>query len=335
VSPVTTLEHEEGRVFVEELGSGRKRLAVELVDRSAFMPEPTAETDYPLELIRAILKLRGPAMLGYSILRAEDPSHLAEPLRHYLLAYIREEEFRGKRLLDFGCGSGSSTVALASLFPETEIVACDLEQENVDVARLRAAHYGSGNVSFLVSPGPFEVPAGIGSFDFICLSAVYEHLLPAERPVLMGLLWRTLKPGGVLFVNQTPHRFYPLEYHTTGLPLLNYLPDRIAFWAARRLSRRVSVGMGWEELLRGGVRGGTERGILADLRASDDDDPVSLESRGLGFRDQVDLWYSLSMARRPLRAKRLMRVAFKAVSRLTGSAFVPDLNLAIRKPRRR
>jgi SAM-dependent methyltransferase len=326
-----TLEHPDGRVLIEDLGSGRKRVAVELGDPSAYMPASSAETDYPVDLIEAILVLRGPAMVGYSIRRAEDPAQLAEPLRHYILAYVSEAELEGKRLLDFGCGSGSSTTALAQLFPRTNIVAVDLEQGNVSVARLRAAHYGIRNATFLVSPGPLELPPNVGAFDFVCMSAVYEHLLPAERPVLMAKLWQALRPGGALFLNQTPHRFYPVEYHTTGLPLLNYVPTRVAFFAAGHLSRRVDRTQTWEDLLRAGIRGATEGEILRHLRSAGGGDPILLQPHRLNFRDQVDVWYSLSMARRPLRLKRAMRAAFKAASRVTGRVFVPTLHLAIRK----
>jgi ubiquinone/menaquinone biosynthesis C-methylase UbiE len=328
---VVTLEHPEGRVVVVGRASGRKRVSVELADPTAFMPAATAETHYPVELIEAILALRGPAMLGYSIRRAEEPSGLLETLRQYMLAYIDEAEFEGRRLLDFGCGSGSSTVALARLFPNTKIVAVDLDEQNVKVARLRARHHGVNNVTLRVSPDPLELPADIETFDFVCLSAVYEHLLPAERPVLMTKLWEVLHPGGVLFLNQTPHRYYPLEFHTTGLPLLNYLPARVAHLAARHLSPLIGRGLSWEELLRGGVRGGTENEILRHLPAGGRGRATLLRPTHLGFSDQVDLWYSVSMARRPRWFKRVMRGAFKGVGRLTGSSFVPDLNLAIRK----
>jgi ubiquinone/menaquinone biosynthesis C-methylase UbiE len=327
----TALEHPEGRVVVEELGSGLKSVSVELFDPTAYVSEREFQTAYPLELIEAILELRGPAMLGYSIRRAEEPAHLTEPLRHYTLAYVPEADLDGKRLLDFGCGSGSSTVALARLFPHTHIVAVDLEEGNISVARLRAEHGGVGKATFLVSPGPLDLPGEIGTFDFVFLSAVYEHLLPAERPVLMAELWRVLRRGGIFFLNQTPHRYYPLEYHTTGLPLLNYLPERAALPMARRLSRRVRADRTWEELLRGGVRGATEGEIMRDLEGAGEGRPSLLRPSGLGLRDQVDAWYSLSMSQRPRRLKRAMRVVFKAASRMTGSSFVPTLALAIRK----
>lgn len=326
-----TLEHEEGRVLLEEVGGGKRRVSVELADPSSYMPVASVETEYGLELIEAILALRGPAMVGYSIKRAEDPAQLIEPLRHVMLAYVDEADLGGKRLLDFGCGSGSSTVALSQLFPETDIVAVDLEEGNVSVARLRAAHYGVENATFLTSPGPLELPPDLGTFDYVCLSAVYEHLLPAERPVLMTQLWRALRRGGVLFLSATPYRFYPLEFHTTGLPFLNYVSDRVALLAARRLSRRVDGASSWEELLRAGIRGGTQREVLRHLRSAMDGDPIPLRPERLGVRDRIDLWYSLSMAQRPRSFKRPMRAAFKLASRLTGEAVVPDLELAIAK----
>jgi 2-polyprenyl-3-methyl-5-hydroxy-6-metoxy-1,4-benzoquinol methylase len=326
-----TLEHPEGRVTVEEVTPGRKRVSVELFDSSLFMPYSSADTDYSIELIEQILAFRGPSMLCYSIIRAEEPAQLTEPLKHYILGYVDESEFEGKRLLDFGCGSGSSTVALASFFPSAEIIAVDVVEGNIPVARERARHYGVSNARFLVSSSPTELPPDFGPFDFILLSAVYEHLLPEERRALIPQLWRSLRPGGVLFLNQTPHRYYPLEYHTTGLPFLNYLPDSAAWWVAKHLSRRVPPNRSWSELLRDGIRGATEREIVNDVKRAGEGRPLLLKPRRPGFSDAVDVWYSLSMARRPLKIKPVMKITFKAISRLTGGTFIPDLNLAIKK----
>jgi len=52
------------------------------------------------------------------------------------------------------------------------------------------------------------------------------------------MLWSLLRPGGVLFVNQTPYRWRPLEYHITSLPFVNYLPAFAAMRVAR-LSPRI------------------------------------------------------------------------------------------------
>jgi hypothetical protein len=70
---------------------------------------------------------------------------------------------------------------------------------------------------------------------------------------------------------------------------------------------------------------------MRDLRAAGEGTPRLLEANRLGFSDSVDIWYSLSMARRPLRIKPVMKVMFKAISRMARSTFMPDLIVAIKK----
>jgi hypothetical protein len=94
---------------------------------------------------------------------------------------------------------------------------------------------------------------------------------------------------------------------------------------ARRLSRRVRDDRTWEELLRAGVRGATEGEIMRDLEGAGKGTAIPAAVERLGLRDQVDVWYSLSMAQRPRRLKRAVQVVFKAASRMTGSSFVPTL----------
>src|SRR5450631_3033526 len=61
-----------------------------------------------------------------------------------------------------------------------------------------------------------ELPAALGRFDVIVFSAVFEHLLARERAVVIPQVWSVLAPGGVLLVGETPHRWTPVELHTTG-----------------------------------------------------------------------------------------------------------------------
>ncbi len=68
----------------------------------------------------------------------------------------------------------------------------------------------------------------------------------SERRSLLPQPWASLRPGGIMFVDLTPHRYYLLEYHTTGLLFLKYAPDRLALTAARSASARVEQGRRWE-----------------------------------------------------------------------------------------
>jgi hypothetical protein len=126
--------------------------------------------------------------------------------------------------------------------------------------------YGFDNVTLLVSPDCDAAPSDIGTFDAIVFAAVYEHLLPIERAMLMPVLWSMLRPSGLLFIDETPNRWFPIESHTTDLPFINYLPNWLARPYALACSNRTADAVSWEKMLRLGIRGGTPKGILRDLR---------------------------------------------------------------------
>lgn len=325
----TWLEHQDGRVSIHELSGGRRKVVIH-PSPEAFVARPECITGYPTELIAQIVRAKSPGYVCDEIMREEDPDYVALFLAYGLLGYVAEESFRGARILDFGSGSGASTVVLARMFPESEIVGVELEDKLIEVAEMRARHYRLSNITFLQSTDPETLPSDLGSFSFINLGAVYEHLLPDERRQLLPQLWSRLEVGGVIFVNQLPYRFYPIEAHTTGLPLLNYLPDRWAHRAATRFSPRIAPDATWAELLRDGIRGGTARSVHADL-VGGGGEALSLAPAAMGLNDHADLWFAYSSRARSHPAKRLMRLAFKVIGAVTGEPFAPGLSLAFRK----
>jgi 2-polyprenyl-3-methyl-5-hydroxy-6-metoxy-1,4-benzoquinol methylase len=316
-------------VTVEELPDGRRRLSVS-ADRSAMNLVHRWDTAYPPDLIRAIVDVKGTAALD-EIRRDEDESYVAVHLRDDLLAYLPPQDFEGRRLLDFGCGAGASTMCLARLFPATEVVGIDYRRDLINLAELRMRYYAHSMVRFACSPDPDHLPVGIGPFDYVVFSAVYEHLLPHERAPLLSNVWSVLRTGGVLFLDQTPHRYWPIEAHTTRLPLLNYMPARLALVVARRFSRRVPRQQGWDALLRRGIRGGTEQEIVQLLKQAGGGAPELLEPSRFGLRDRIDLWYYSSTRTRGHPLKKILRHGLKALRCVAGITLVPRLALAIRK----
>lgn len=324
------LNHEEGSVEVREHPARQTRTVFVHPSHSGLhISIKEVETAYPIGLIEIMLRVRGLDLCD-DIARDEDPGYVEAKLRHDISAYFSPDAFAGKRILDFGCGGGSSTMILARLFPGSEIVGVELSPEYLSIARARLQHYGFSNVTLVQSTSGEELPDHLGMFDFVILSAVFEHLLPAERRLVMPRLWSHLIPGGCLVVNQTPHRFYPFENHTTGLPMINYLPDRAALWSARLLSKRNLKADSWETLLRKGIRGATEREILRSLGARDTSEAVLLDPAHLGARNRVDHWYAgLSARYRPL--KRIIREFLRFISKASGTLLVPHVSVVIRK----
>lgn len=315
-----------GVVAIERLPDERWRISAH--------PKPGLEvrpnrwvSRYPLVLIKEIQATKGLYVCD-EIMREEDPRYLEHHLRQEMLSYVPPAAFRGKRILDFGCGSGASSVVLSRLLPECEIVGVELAKRLLRIARLRAQHFGLQRVQFLRSPAGDALPDGLGEFDFVLFSAVFEHLLPPERRKVLPLLWRCLKPGGILFLNQTPYRYAPVEVHTTGgMALINYLPDRATLRVVRSFSRRYSGQVSWEQLLRDGIRGGTVPEILEILRQHGR--PVLLEPQAAAG-DRIDLWYG-GLSRRHRWLKRAIWTGLKAAKLVSGRVITPSLALAIRR----
>ena len=328
---VLWLEQEHGRVSVEQLDDGRRHIRVFPYRDDLFVHEYEWTTAYPLDLIKLILEINGVAGLCFEIMRDEDSSFVQKHLFNDLSAYFDLESFRGKRILDFGCGTGASSVILARLIPESTIVGVELSENATKVGNARVQYHGFQNrIAFVNSPSEGELPPDLGRFDLAVMSAVYEHLLPAERISLMPRLWDLVSEGGYLFLNQTPDIRFPFELHTTMLPLINYVPDRVALTAARRLTKRISSDDRWESLLRKGIRGATEHEIIRKL-SSNGGSPVLVEPSRNGLRDRIDLYYLNTDPVRLRTVKGLAKGVLKTVRALTGLCLVPDLSLVFHK----
>ncbi|WP_326773066.1 class I SAM-dependent methyltransferase [Streptomyces sp. NBC_01445] len=97
--------------------------------------------------------------------------------------------------LDVGAGTGRDAAALARR--GYQVVAVEPTREMRDVARRL---YPSEDVSWVEDFLP-ELPRLEGAFDLALLSAVWMHLLPAERGRAMERMASLLAPAGLLVIS--------------------------------------------------------------------------------------------------------------------------------------
>jgi SAM-dependent methyltransferase len=106
----------------------------------------------------------------------------------------------GERVLDFGCGAGRLSNALAA--HAREVVGIDIAQSMVDEADRINRH--PGRVSFVAYDGA-RLPFGDGAFDSAVSLISIQHSPPAVQLACLVELQRVVRPGGAL-VLQIPTR---------------------------------------------------------------------------------------------------------------------------------
>jgi SAM-dependent methyltransferase len=134
--------------------------------------------------------------------------HLVPRASRYIMSDTR-------KVLDFGCGSGGSAIALALTYPTLTCVGTDIDPEEVTMARARAALYGvADRCEFhCVSPGQV-LPFANDTFDFSLCSSVLEYVVELEsRRFCVQEMTRLVGLRGFLFFS-VPNRLYPFEIHT-------------------------------------------------------------------------------------------------------------------------
>jgi release factor glutamine methyltransferase len=100
-----------------------------------------------------------------------------------VLELVKEYCFAGPgriRLLDVGTGSGCIALALASELPQTEIHACDISEEALEIARINAARLALGGRVLFRKSDLLDVYAG-ENFDFIISNPPYVGEADADK----------------------------------------------------------------------------------------------------------------------------------------------------------
>lgn len=143
---------------------------------------------------------------------------------------------KNKRVLEIGCGTGSSTVALAE--QGAKVTGIDIDEGSLVVAKERSRIYGLDiEIRKLTSIEIINI-FDVNAFDIIIFFASLEHMTISERLISLRDMWEMLAPDGLLVIIETPNRLWFFDSHTSNLPFFHWLPDEMAFKYSRFSSRK-------------------------------------------------------------------------------------------------
>ncbi|HEX4959968.1 MAG TPA: class I SAM-dependent methyltransferase [Thermoanaerobaculia bacterium] len=138
---------------------------------------------------------------------------------------------QGSAILEIGCGTGCSTVALAE--QGAKVTALDADEGSLVVAAERCSACGL-DVSFVrANAAQADTLFSDHRFDFIIFYASLEHMTLEERISAMRASWNMLSSGGFWVVIEAPNRLWFYDSHTSLLPFHMWLPDDLAFAYSR------------------------------------------------------------------------------------------------------
>jgi SAM-dependent methyltransferase len=114
----------------------------------------------------------------------------------------RSIDVGGGSALDFGCGVGRLTQALAPHFQH--VIGVDVSQRMLDLAR--DANRFPTRVSYVSNQAPHLHVLGDTRFDFIVSTVVLQHIPPEIALGYLDEFLRLLAPGGVVIFQLPSHR---------------------------------------------------------------------------------------------------------------------------------
>jgi ubiquinone/menaquinone biosynthesis C-methylase UbiE len=129
-------------------------------------------------------------------------------------------------VLDFGCGAGRATQALAARAPR--VVGVDVSPTMLEAAR--RLDRTDGRCTFLLNEQPDLSAFAEGSFDLVYSSLVLQHLPPELARAYLGEMMRVLRPHGAMAVQVATRPTRSVK----GL-LFRYAPQPLLRFGQRRI----------------------------------------------------------------------------------------------------
>lgn len=204
--------------------------------------------------------------------------------RHHVPWLQSKFDISNHRMIEVGCGTGSSALAFGSAVRSLDCY--ELSEGSRKVAMERVRYWGLNSVRFHSTLFDDSAVTSLsGPVDGILLTASLEHMTHVEAVGILRLCGRVLRPGGLLVICETPNRFALFDEHTSQIPLFSMLPRQIQVAYSNRSPRpsfRQTIGAALEK--------GLDQACEVMTRWGSG---VSFHEFEIAFGDEVHSWVAL------------------------------------------
>lgn len=124
------------------------------------------------------------------------------------------EKNESLKVLDVGCGDGTTEVFMQEYFPAWQVSGIDVSGRSIEEAIKKKLPHST----FSIYDGA-NIPGGNGEFDIVFIAGVLHHVAFSLHSTLMKEVTRVLRPGGRLYLYE----------HNPLNPLTGYLVKTCVF----------------------------------------------------------------------------------------------------------
>ena len=120
----------------------------------------------------------------------EGKDYFAAARIEWLARCLGDLRQRARRVMDYGCGDGSSSELLIRLLDAESLIGVDTSGKSLEVA---TQNIGSEKCSFS------EIAQYLPNqqLDLVYCNGVFHHIPPGERAGALEYVWRSLQAGGI------------------------------------------------------------------------------------------------------------------------------------------
>jgi SAM-dependent methyltransferase len=120
----------------------------------------------------------------------ENKDYFAYRRIKWLALCLSDRGERPSRIMDYGCGDGSSSEFLLRMLDASSVLGVDTAEKSLELAN---RNYASERTSFL----RIERYEPRAELDLVYCNGVFHHIPLAERISAVDYIWRSLRPGGI------------------------------------------------------------------------------------------------------------------------------------------